>query len=212
VNRTRVKFCGLARAGDVRLACELGVDALGFVLAPRSPRRIDPGDLPGLRAAVSPLVDVVALFMDPAAGEVLDAMRRLRPTLLQFHGSEEDSFCRSFGLPFMKSLPMAGGTEEALAISRRYPSAQAFVLDAHGPGEAGGTGRRFDWSAAPRPARPVFLAGGLAPGNVADAIRSLRPYAVDVSSGIESAPGLKDGERMRAFLDEVRRVDSEQYE
>jgi phosphoribosylanthranilate isomerase len=117
VSRTRVKFCGLTRAGDVRLACELGVDALGFVLAPHSPRRLDPGDLAGLRAAVSPLVDVVALFMDPAAGEVLDAIRRLRPTLLQFHGSEEDSFCRSFGLPFLKSLPMAGGAEEALAVS-----------------------------------------------------------------------------------------------
>jgi phosphoribosylanthranilate isomerase len=207
-----VKFCGFTRAGDVRLACELGVDALGFVLAPRSPRRLSAGELAGLRAAVSPLVDVVALFMDPAAGEVLDAMRRLRPTLLQFHGNEEDAFCRSFGLPFLKSLPMAGGAEEALAASRRYPSALAFLLDGHGPGEAGGSGRSFDWSTAPRPARPVFLAGGLAPGNVGEAIRALRPYAVDVSSGIEVAPGQKDGERMRAFLEEVRRVDSEQYE
>ena len=207
-----MKFCGLTRAGDVRLACELGVDALGFVLAPRSPRRLDAGELAGLRAAVSPLVDVVALFMDPAAGEVLDAMRRLRPTLLQFHGSEEDSFCRSFGLPFLKSLPMAGGGEEALAASRRYPSALAFVLDGHGPGEAGGSGRAFDWSSTPRTARPVFLAGGLAPGNVGAAIRAARPYAVDVSSGIESAPGQKDGERMRQFLEEVRRVDSEHYD
>lgn len=212
MNRTRVKFCGLTRPGDVRLACELGVDALGFVLAPRSPRRLSAGELPGLRAAVSPLVDVVALFMDPAASEVLDAMRRLRPTLLQFHGSEEDSFCRSFGLPFLKSLPMAGGPEEALSVSRRYPSALAFLLDGHGPGEAGGSGRSFDWSAIPRPARPLFLAGGLRPGNVGEAIRAVRPYAVDVSSGIESAPGQKDGERMRQFLEEVRRVDSEQYQ
>jgi phosphoribosylanthranilate isomerase len=207
-----VKFCGLMRAGDVRLACELGVDALGFVLAPRSPRWLSVAELAGLRAAVSPLVDVVALFMDPAPGEVLDAVRRLRPTLLQFHGSEEDAFCRSFGLPFLKSLPMAGGAEEALAASRRYPSALAFLLDGHGPGEAGGSGRSFDWSSAPRPARPVFLAGGLAPANVGAAIRAARPYAVDVSSGIEVAPGQKDGERMRAFLEEVRRVDSEQHD
>ena len=212
MNRTRVKFCGLTRAGDVRLACELGVDAIGFVLAPNSPRRLAPADLPGLRAAVSPLVDVVALFMDPPAAEVLDAIRRLRPTVLQFHGSEEDSFCRSFGLPFLKSLPMAGGPEEALSVSRRYPSALAFLLDGHGPGEAGGSGRSFDWSAVPRPARPLFLAGGLRPGNVGEAIRAVRPYAVDVSSGIESAPGQKDGERMRQFLEEVRRVDSEHYE
>lgn len=210
MTRTRVKFCGMTRAGDVRLACELGVDALGFVLAPGSPRRLSPAELPGLRAAVSPLVDVVALFMDPHAGEVLDAIRRLRPTLLQFHGSEEDAFCRSFGLPFLKSLPMANGAEEALQVSKRYPSALAFLLDGHGPGEAGGSGRSFDWSRAPRPGRPLFLAGGLRPGNVADAIRALRPYAVDVSSGIESAPGRKDGERMQAFLEEVRRADSEQ--
>ena len=210
MNRTRVKFCGLTRAGDVRLACELGVDALGFVLAAGSPRRLSVAELAGLRAAVSPLVDVVALFMDPHASEVLDAIRRLRPTLLQFHGSEDDAFCRSFGLPFLKSVPMAGGAAEALAVSRRYPSALAFLLDGHGPGEAGGSGKSFDWSSAPRPARPVFLAGGLAAGNVAEAIRSVRPYAVDVSSGIESAPGRKDGERMRQFQDEVRRVDSEQ--
>ena len=212
MSRTRVKFCGLTRAGDVRLACELGVDALGFVLAARSPRRLSAAELPGLRAAVSPLVDVVALFMDPHASEVLDAIRRLRPTLLQFHGNEEDSFCRSFGLPFLKSLPMANGPEEAMALSRRYPSALAFLLDGHAPGEAGGTGRSFDWASAPRASRPLFLAGGLHPGNVADAIRTVRPYAVDVSSGIESSPGRKDGERMRQFLEEVRRVDSEQYE
>ncbi len=205
-----MKFCGLARPGDVRLACELGVDAVGFVLAPGSPRRIDPADLPGLRAAVSPLVDVVALFMDPHASEVLDAIRRLRPTLLQFHGAEEDSFCRSFGLPFLKSLPMGEGAEEALAMSKRYPSALAFLLDGHGPGQPGGVGRVFDWATAPRLARPVFLAGGLRPANVAEAIRVLRPHAVDVSSGIESMPGIKDGEHMRQFLDEVRRVDSEQ--
>jgi phosphoribosylanthranilate isomerase len=212
VKRTRVKFCGLTRAGDVRLACELGVDALGFVLAPRSPRRLSVSELPGLRAAVSPLVDVVALFMDPQAGEVLDAVRRLRPTLLQFHGSEEDAFCRSFGLPFIKSLPMAGGGDDALFISKRYPSALAFLLDGHGQGQPGGGGKAFDWTQAPRLARPAFLAGGLDAGNVADAIRAARPYAVDVSSGIESAPGRKDGERMRQFLDEVRSVDSEQYD
>jgi phosphoribosylanthranilate isomerase len=212
MSRTRVKFCGLTRAGDVRLACELGVDALGFVMVQGSPRRLSGVELPGLRAAVSPLVDVVALFMNPQAAEVLDAIRRLRPTLLQFHGNEEDSFCRSFGIPFLKSLPMAAGAEDALAMSKRYPSALAFLLDGHGHGQPGGGGKAFDWTRAARPARPVFLAGGLEPGNVAEAIRAARPYAVDVSSGIESAPGRKDGERMRQFLDEVRRVDSEQYD
>ena len=212
MSRTRVKFCGMTRAGDVRLACELGVDALGFVLAPASPRCLSPADLPGLRAAVSPLVDVVAVLMDPPASLVLDTIRRLRPTLLQFHGSEDDAFCRSFGLPFLKSLPMAGGAEEALSISKRYPSALAFLLDGHGPGQAGGIGVAFDWASVPRLSRPLFVAGGLRPANVAEAVSVARPYAVDVSSGIEAMPGLKDGDRMKQFLQEVKRADSEQQE
>jgi phosphoribosylanthranilate isomerase len=207
--RTRVKFCGLTRPGDVRLACELGVDAVGFVLVPGSPRAVPTGALSGLRAAVSPMVQVVALFMDPHGSEVLDAMRRLRPTLLQFHGGESDAFCRSFGLPFLKTLPMGEGAEDAATLARRFPSALAFVLDGHGPGQAGGRGRAFDWSRVPRLERPVLLAGGLTPGNVAEAIQRVRPYAVDVSSGIESSPGHKDGERMQQFLDEVRRADTE---
>ena len=207
MSRTRVKFCGLTRPGDVRLACELGADALGFVLARGSARQLAPGQLGGLRAAVSPMVDVVALFQDTPGSEVLDAIHRLRPTLLQFHGREDDAFCRSFGIPFAKTLPMAGGTDEALAMSRHYPSAVAFLLDGHGPGEGGGRGIAFDWNHAPRLARPVFLAGGLTPDNVGRAIATVRPYAVDVSSGIESAPGCKDGDKMQNFLDEVRRAD-----
>lgn len=206
--RTRVKFCGLTRPGDVRLACELGVDAVGFVLA-ASPRQVQQGQLAGLRAAVSPLVQVVALFMNPQGSEVLDAIRRLRPTILQFHGQESDAFCRGFGLPFLKTLPMGEGSEDPLVAAKRYPSALAFLLDGHGPGQAGGRGEAFDWSRAPRMDRPLFLAGGLGPGNIADAISRVRPYAVDVSSGIESSPGHKDGEKMRQFLEEVRRADLE---
>jgi phosphoribosylanthranilate isomerase len=209
MNRTRVKYCGLTRPGDVRLACELGVDALGFVLVRESPRHLQPGQLPGLRAAVSPLVDVVALFMNPHGSEVLDVMRRLRPTILQFHGSENDAFCRSFGLPFLKTLPMGAGSDDPLAASKRYPSAVAFLLDGHGPGQTGGRGVGFDLGRTPRLTRPIFLAGGLAPGNVGAAIREIRPYAVDVSSGIEISPGLKDGEKMQQFLEEVRRADLE---
>lgn len=209
MRRTRVKFCGLTRPGDVRLACELGVDALGFVMVQGSPRQLSPGQLPGLRAAVSPLVDVVALFMNARGSDVLDAMRRLRPTLLQFHGAESDAFCRSFGLPFLKTLPMGAGSEDPIAAARRYPSATAFLLDGHGPGQAGGRGQAFDWSQTPQLTRPIFLAGGLDAGNVGASIREARPFAVDVSSGIESAPGLKDGEKMQQFLEEVRRADLE---
>jgi phosphoribosylanthranilate isomerase len=209
VRRTRVKFCGLVRPGDVRLACELGIDALGFVMVQGSPRQLSPGQLPGLRAAVSPLVDVVALFMNPRGSDVLDSLRRLRPTLLQFHGGESDAFCRSFGLPFLKTLPMGVGAEDPLVVARRYPSASAFLLDGHGPGQAGGGGKSFDWSQTPQLARPIFLAGGLNAANVGAAIRATWPFAVDASSGIETAPGQKDGERMQQFLEEVRRADLE---
>lgn len=209
MTRTRVKFCGLTRPGDVRLACELGIDALGFVLVRSSPRLLSPGQLPGLRAAVSPLVDVVALFMNPHGSEVLDAMHRLRPTMLQFHGNENDAFCRSFGLPFLKTLPMGTGSEDPQVAAKRYPSAVAFLLDGHGPGQGGGRGQSFDWTEVPHLSRSIFLAGGLNAGNVAAAIREVRPFAVDVSSGIEISPGLKDGEKMQHFLDEVRRADLE---
>ncbi len=205
--RTRIKFCGLTRPGDVRLAGELGVDALGFVFAAVSPRRLDIAQLEGLRQALPPLVDAVALFMDNPGSDVAAVVRALRPSLLQFHGSEDDAFCRGFALPFIKTVPMGEGAENAALARKRYPSASAFLLDGHGPGQPGGRGERFDWTALPPLGRPVFLAGGLTPGNVGQAIRTARPFAVDVSSGIESAPGLKDGEKMQQFVDEVRRAD-----
>lgn len=209
MSRTRVKFCGLTRPGDVRLACELGVDAVGFVLVRESPRQVQPAQLPGLRAAVSPMVDVVALFMNPRGSEVLDALRRLRPTMLQFHGHEDDAFCRSFGLPFLKTIAMGAGAEDPQVVARRYPSATAFLLDGHGPGQQGGSGEVFDWLQAPRLGRPFLIAGGLSPTNIATAVGQCRPYGVDVSSGIESSPGQKDGEKMQHFLAEVLRVDSQ---
>jgi phosphoribosylanthranilate isomerase len=206
--RTRIKFCGLTRPGDVRLAVELGVDALGFVFAIRSPRRLEPDQLEGLRQPVPPLVDVVALFMDNPGSEVASVVKALRPSLLQFHGGEDDAFCRSFGVPFIKTLPMGAGPADAARARKRYPSASAFLLDGHAPGQPGGGGERFDWTTIPPLGKPVFLAGGLTADVVCQAIRIVRPYAVDVSSGIESAPGRKDGGRMQQFVDEVRRADS----
>lgn len=205
--RTRIKFCGLTRPGDVRLAAELGADALGFVFAAPSPRRVGLEQAESLRQALPPLVAAVALFMDNPGSDVAAVVRALRPTLLQFHGAEDDAFCRGFGLPFIKTLAMGAGAEDAALARRRYPSASAFLLDGHGPGQPGGRGERFDWSNVPALGRPVFLAGGLAPANVGQAIRAVRPFAVDVSSGIESAPGVKDGDKMQQFVDEVRRAD-----
>ena len=207
MSRTRIKFCGLTRPGDVRLACETGVDALGFVFVPGSPRCIDADAARALREAVAPMVATVALFVDPARSEVEAAIRALRPALLQFHGREDDAFCAGFGLPFVKTIPMGEGAEPPELACGRYPSAAAFLLDGHGPGQHGGQGLAFDWRPLPQLPRPVVLAGGLHAGNVGAAIAVLRPYAVDVSSGIECAPGHKDGARMQQFVDEVQRAD-----
>ena len=207
--RTRIKFCGMTRPGDVRLAGELGVDAVGFVFAPGSPRRLTATEARQLRLALAPMVSAVALFRDNDAAEVREVVRQVRPALLQFHGDEDDAFCRAFRVPWMKAVPMGGGARwDADALQTRWPNAAAFLFDSHGAGGAGGTGHAFDWGAIPTGLhRPFVLAGGITPDNVHDAIQATRPWAVDVASGIESAPGIKDGEKMRRFVAEVRRAD-----
>ena len=202
--RTRIKFCGLTRAGDVRLAGELGVDAIGLIFAARSPRRLEPESARGLREALAPLVDVVALFMDNSASDVREAIAHARPTLLQFHGSEDDAFCRRFGLPYLKGIGLKGADADlnGRMLHARYPHAAGFVLDGHAPGQAGGSGERVDIAAIPDDmSKPYVLAGGLTPDNVYAA------WGVDVASGIEREPGIKDGALMRRFVEEVRRAD-----
>lgn len=205
--RTRIKFCGLTRPGDVRLAGELGVDALGFIFVPASRRALTPAQAVALREAVPPLTQVVALFMDADEASVRAAIRALRPTLLQFHGREDTAFCERFGLPYVKTLPMGEGVAAAESLAARYPSADAFLLDGHKAGEQGGQGTTFDWGRLPALRKPWLLAGGLTPDKVFAAVRVARPFGVDVSSGIESAPGQKDDERMVRFVEEVRRAD-----
>ncbi len=210
--RTRIKFCGMTRPGDVRLAGELGVDAVGFVFAARSRRRVEAGQASAMREALAPMVDAVALFMDNPADEIRQVMAAMRPSLLQFHGDEEEAFCRSFGLPYLKAVAMgADDPPDPLALHARYPSAAGFLLDAHAPGEPGGSGRAFEWSRVPRGlTKPILVAGGLTPDNVHDAVVATRPWGVDVASGVEldgHSPGVKDGARMRRFVEEVRRAD-----
>ncbi|MGY0503919.1 phosphoribosylanthranilate isomerase [Luteimonas sp. e5] len=209
--RTRIKFCGFTRAGDVRMACELGVDAVGLVFAKGSPRRLQVEEARALRQAIGPLVNMVALFSDNPPGEVREIVRLLRPSVLQFHGDEEDSFCRSFGLPYIKAIAMGDPAQhDGHGLHARYPHAAAFLFDGHVAGGSGGSGQRFDWSRLPaQSTKPVMVAGGLDSGNVFDLITSRMPWAVDVASGIESAPGVKDGDKMRAFVAEVHRADCE---
>ena len=208
--RTRIKFCGMTRAGDVRLASELGADAVGFVFAEGSPRRVEAREARLMRSALAPLVDAVALFRDNGTAEVREVVKAVRPTLLQFHGEEEDAFCRGFGVPYIKAVAMGGDSKppSARELLSRYPAAAGFLFDGHAPGTAGGTGTGFDWARLPAELnRPVMLAGGLTPANVFDAVIRVLPWGVDVCSGIEASPGVKDGERMRRFVEEVRRAD-----
>lgn len=209
--RTRIKLCGMTRVEDVRLACELGVDAVGLVFVPRSVRCVGMEQVPRLREIVPAATAVVALMMNPKHEDIATIIERVQPDVLQFHGNEDDAFCAAFGLPFLKALAMGGVHADAVRERLvRYPSAAGFVFDGHAPGAPGGSGERFDWSvlAGAHVERPWLLAGGLNAGNVDEAVRIAHPWGVDVASGIESAPGIKDHAAMRAFVTTVRAADS----
>lgn len=200
---TRIKFCGMTRAEDVQCALELGVHALGFVFVKESPRSLTLEQAAPLIRLLPPFVVSVGLFMDAGAGEVEETLRRAGLNLLQFHGREDEDFCRQFGVPYLKAVPM-GSTDSITDFCNGFASASGFVLDSHSSGEMGGTGKTFAWDEIPGSLkRQIVLAGGLTPENVARAVREVQPCAVDVSSGIESAPGLKDAGKMKRFVEEA---------
>jgi phosphoribosylanthranilate isomerase len=204
--RTRIKFCGIIRVQDALAAAALGVDAVGIVLTSRSPRCVVLAQAREIRRALPPFVSAVTLFMDDEPGYIADAVATVQPDLLQFHGGETLEDCVRYDVPYLKAVAMTGGDPQR--VLHEHSAASGFLFDAHAPGERGGKGATFDWSLLPRECRrPVVLAGGLTPENVGVAIRSVRPYAVDVSSGIESAPGLKDLAAMRGFVAAVRVAD-----
>lgn len=212
-HRTRIKFCGMTRIEDAVLAAALGVDAVGLIFAERSKRRLSLDRAVAILAALPPFVTGVALCMDNPADEVRAIVEGLRPSLLQFHGDEDDAFCAGFGLPYMKAVAMGGDADDSenlRTLAARWPRARAFLFDGHAKGEAGGGGRRFDWARVPASFdRPILLAGGLGPDNVFEAIAATRCWGVDVSSGIEDGiPGIKSTERMRRFVTEVARADA----
>lgn len=202
--RTRVKFCGLTRLADVDVAVALGVDAIGLVFHPASPRAVDAEQAAALVAAVPAFVTAVGLFVDAEADRVRSVLERVPLGALQFHGHEPADYCRSFGRPWIKSVAVRAGVDLE-AEAQRYAGATALLLDTYDPALAGGTGRRFDWDLVPaQQAQRIILAGGLTAANIAGAIRQLRPYAVDVSGGIEQAKGVKDPDKMTDFMKGVR--------
>ena len=201
MTRIRVKICGLTRAADVDAAVAAGADALGFVFTPRSRRCIDAATAVRLARRVPAFVSRVGLFMDQEADEVRAVLETVPLTVLQFHGREDGAYCRQFGLPYVKALAMGG--DGRLPPLAQFEDAAALLLDSHEPGAAGGTGHAFDWGRIPALPRPLVLAGGLDPGNVRRAVRLVRPWAVDVSSGVETEPGVKSAVKMKRFIEEA---------
>lgn len=200
----RVKICGFTRASDVRAAVVAGADALGFVFAPRSKRVLTIPRAAELVTGVPAFVSRVGLFMDQDYQAVARILDQVPLNLLQFHGAEDAAFCRRFGLPYIKAVSMDSDRAVERA-GQEYPDASALLLDSHPAGGVGGTGMVFDWSLISQSSLPLVLAGGLEPGNVRQAIERLKPWAVDVSSGVETAPGIKSEALMREFIKEAKR-------
>jgi phosphoribosylanthranilate isomerase len=204
--RTRVKICGITRVEDGLAACAAGADAIGLVFYPPSPRAVTIEQAVAIRRALPPFVTVVGLFVNADQETVAETARAVHLDLLQFHGDESRAQCELFAMPYMKAIRVSDDAD-LREMSRRYAGAKALVLDTHDDKLWGGSGRTFDWDAVPADLDlPVVLAGGLSAANVADAIRRLRPYGVDVSGGVEQAPGIKDAARIAEFIEEVDRV------
>jgi phosphoribosylanthranilate isomerase len=200
----RIKICGITRVEDGLAAARAGADAIGLVFADKSPRRIDPDQARAISDALPPFVTTVALFVNASAEAVRATIARVRPHCLQFHGEEPPDYCAAFGLPWLKAVRVRPGVD-LLQFAAHYAGAQGLLLDAYCPTAHGGTGERFDWGLIPAHLpRPVVLAGGLTPANVGEAVRFAKPWAVDVSSGVEAAPGIKDAAKIAAFVKEVR--------
>lgn len=185
------------------MVCAAGVDAIGLVFYPKSKRNLEIAQAAEICRAVSPFVTTVGLFLDAEAGFVREVLASVPLDVLQFHGSESPDYCRQFPRPYMKAVGMKGLAASGgfRAYADCYPDVQGFLVDSHAPGAAGGTGETFDWTQVPQDyPKPIMLAGGLTPENVAQAIRTSRVYAVDVSSGVESSPGVKDAGKVAAFM------------
>lgn len=204
--RTRIKICGITRVPDAQVAARAGADAIGLVFYPPSPRFLALEQARALRRALPPFVSAVALFVNPSIEEVQRVLETVRPDALQFHGDESPEFCERFGVPYLKACRVRQGVD-LLEYLRPYSGASGWLADAYVEAY-GGTGTSFDWSVVPQQrALPLVLSGGLTCDNVGDAIRIVRPWGVDVSSGVESAKGIKDAGKITAFIGEVRNAD-----
>lgn len=201
---TRIKICGITRIEDGLAAAGFGADAIGLVFYAGSPRAVMPAQARRIIDALPPFVVSVGLFVNADIQAVRDTLAVAPVQLLQFHGDETPDFCDSFGLPYLRAVRVKPGVD-LLQYAQEFHTAKGLLLDAYVEGARGGTGAAFDWSLIPREmSMPLILSGGLDPGNVEHAVRTVRPWAVDVSSGVESAKGIKDAAKMKSFVTGVR--------
>ncbi|WP_341708424.1 phosphoribosylanthranilate isomerase [Halopseudomonas sp.] len=202
----RIKICGITRVEDALAAAEAGADAIGLVFYAPSPRAVDAEQAARIIAALPPFVTTVGLFVDADPGDVREVLACVPLDVLQFHGEESDEYCRQFGRPFLKAVRVQSA-EQLADVAARWPGASGILLDSYKPGVPGGTGEVFDWRLVPANRDwNLVLAGGLTAANVHQAISEMRPWAVDVSGGVEASKGIKDVEKINAFVQEVKRV------
>lgn len=206
MQRTRVKICGITRVKDAQSAAALGVDAIGLVFHAKSPRSINIERALLIKQALPAFVTLTALFMDEKQSWVEQVIKILNPDLLQFHGDECPDDCIRYNIPYIKAIAMQG-MQNLDAYMQCYPTAQGFLLDSHAAGEQGGSGDSFDWQLIPKELKgKIILAGGINPDNVFDAIQQVRPWAVDLSSGVEQTKGIKSEDKMKLLMKEVARA------
>ncbi|BAO44214.1 phosphoribosylanthranilate isomerase [Thiolapillus brandeum] len=198
--RTRVKICGITREQDALAAVRAGADALGFVFYPPSPRHVEVAQARQIIRSLPPFVTTVALFVNADRGSIAEVVQETGIDLIQFHGHECPDYCAEHGRPWIKAIRMQDGLDPDKAMAD-YAGAQALLLDAYRPGVPGGTGETFDWRRIPEHlAGRIILAGGLTPDNIAHAVRQVKPYAVDVSGGVEAEKGIKDADAIQRFM------------
>jgi phosphoribosylanthranilate isomerase len=211
MRKTRIKICGIRRVEDALLAAHAGADAIGLIFYAPSPRSVTLQQAMAVRDALPPFVSTVALFVNAARSEVTEVCELLNPSLLQFHGDEDHDYCASFTRPYLKAIRVGVSTkaDDLVQLQIEFSTAKALLLDTLSAGQYGGTGESFNWDVIPETLREkIVLSGGLTPINVGDAVQKIRPWAVDVSSGIETQKGIKDPEKILAFMSAVRLADT----
>ncbi|MCB1792656.1 MAG: phosphoribosylanthranilate isomerase [Gammaproteobacteria bacterium] len=205
--KTRVKICGITREQDAAAAVEYGADALGFVFYEPSPRHVGVAQAAAICRTLPPFVTTVALFVNADADTIARVVGEVGVDLLQFHGDEPAEFCGRHQRPWIRAVRVRPGVDLA-AIEQEFAGARGLLLDTYRAGVPGGTGETFDWDCIPADLAPrIVLAGGLDAGNVGEAVRCVRPFAVDVSGGVEASKGIKDAAKIKAFIEEVRRAE-----